>query len=94
MRRAARLLDVITGLAFAATSALYFAIGNAAAGLGWAMATLCWLTVLQKQRQLRRERDGAWVRLDRKRRMVVTGPTVWALDDLRDVGEVSLDGER
>jgi hypothetical protein len=56
------------------------------------MAMLCWLTVLKKTQQLRDIRDGAWVRLDRKRRMVVTGPTVWARDDLRDVGDVPLDG--
>ncbi len=79
-------------MAVAAASAFY--VGNPQAGWGWATAAITWLTLLQKQREVRRIRDGAWVRLDRKRRMVLFGPSVWARDDLRDVPSAYLDGER
>ena len=76
----------------AVTAASAFYVGNPQAGWGWATAAIAWLAMLQKQREVRRIRDGAWVRLDRKRRMVLSGPSVWARDDLRDVPSAYLDG--
>lgn len=88
------IFDAALPASMAVTAASAFYVGNPHAGWGWATATIAWLAMLQKQREVRRIRDGAWVRLDRKRRMVLSGPSVWARDDLRDVPSAYLDGEQ